>query len=141
VRLAGGDGPAGGQFTLTDIKGVVHKGRGDDMPPNMARYARATDARTLGDVLVGADVFLGLSAPMCSSPEWLPQMAKKPLILALANPDPEFCRKSPKRLRGPTPSSPPARSDYVNQVNNVLCFPFVFRRRRWMWMPPPSMKK
>jgi len=56
-------------ITLTDIKGVVHKGRGDDMPPNMARYARATDARTLGDVLVGADVFPGsVRRPMCSSP-------------------------------------------------------------------------
>src|SRR5881398_1619139 len=77
-------------ITLTDIKGVVHKDRGDDMPPNMARYARRTDARTLGDVLVGADVFLGLSAPNVLKPEWLPQMAAKPLILALANPDPEI---------------------------------------------------
>src|SRR6185312_9416362 len=64
--------------TLTDINGVVHAGRGDDMPPNMARYARKTDARTLGEVLAGADVFLGLSAPNVLKPEWLPQMAAKP---------------------------------------------------------------
>src|SRR6185295_15900326 len=106
--------------TLTDIKGVVHKGRGDDMPPNMARYARATDART------GADVFLGLSAPNVLKPEWLPQMAKKPLILALANPDPEILPEVAKAAR-PDAIIATGRSDYVNQVNNVLCFPFVFR--------------
>ncbi|HEU4550381.1 MAG TPA: malic enzyme-like NAD(P)-binding protein, partial [Rhizomicrobium sp.] len=76
--------------TLTDIKGVVYQGRGDEMAPNMARYARKTDARTLQDVLVGADVFLGLSAPKVLKPQWLGQMAGKPLILALANPDPEI---------------------------------------------------
>ncbi len=113
-------------ITLTDIKGVVHKGRGDDMPPNMARYARATDARTLGDVLVGADVFLGLSAPNVLKPEWLPQMAKKPLILALANPNPEILPEVAKAAR-PDAIIATGRSDYVNQVNNVLCFPFVFR--------------
>jgi malate dehydrogenase (oxaloacetate-decarboxylating)(NADP+) len=113
-------------ITLTDIKGVVHKNRGDEMAPNMARYARQTDARTLGDVLVGADVFLGLSAPNVLKPEWLPQMAPKPLILALANPDPEILPEVAKAAR-PDAIIATGRSDYVNQVNNVLCFPFVFR--------------
>ncbi|HWU56952.1 MAG TPA: NADP-dependent malic enzyme [Rhizomicrobium sp.] len=113
-------------ITLTDIKGVVHKDRGDDMPPNMARYARKTDARTLGDVLVGADVFLGLSAPNVLKAEWLPQMAAKPLILALANPNPEIMPEVAKAAR-PDAIIATGRSDYVNQVNNVLCFPFVFR--------------
>jgi malate dehydrogenase (oxaloacetate-decarboxylating)(NADP+) len=112
--------------TLTDIKGVVHKDRGDEMAPNMARYARATDARTLGDVLVGADVFLGLSAPNVLKAEWLPLMAKNPLILALANPDPEIMPEVAKATR-PDAIIATGRSDYVNQVNNVLCFPFVFR--------------
>jgi malate dehydrogenase (oxaloacetate-decarboxylating)(NADP+) len=112
--------------TLTDIKGVVHAGRGDEMAPNMARYARTTDARTLHDVLVGADVFLGLSAPHVLRPEWLPLLADKPLILALANPDPEI---DPEAVRTGRPDAIMAtgRSDYANQVNNVLCFPFVFR--------------
>jgi malate dehydrogenase (oxaloacetate-decarboxylating)(NADP+) len=112
--------------TLTDIKGVVHKDRGDEMPPNMARFARKTDARTLGDVLVGADVFLGLSAPNVLKPEWLPQMAPNPLILALANPDPEILPELAKATR-PDAIIATGRSDYPNQVNNVLCFPFVFR--------------
>jgi malate dehydrogenase (oxaloacetate-decarboxylating)(NADP+) len=113
-------------ITLTDIKGVVHKDRGDEMAPNLACYARKTDARTLGDVLVGADVFLGLSAPNVLKPEWLPQMAAKPLILALANPDPEILPEVAKAAR-PDAIIATGRSDYVNQVNNVLCFPFVFR--------------
>ncbi len=113
-------------ITLTDIKGVVHKDRGDVMPPNMARYARKTDARTLGEVLAGADVFLGLSAPNVLKAEWLPQMAKKPLILALANPNPEILPEVAKAAR-PDAIIATGRSDYVNQVNNVLCFPFVFR--------------
>jgi malate dehydrogenase (oxaloacetate-decarboxylating)(NADP+) len=112
--------------TLTDIKGVVHVGRGDEMAPNMARYARQTDARTLSEVLAGADVFLGLSAPNVLKPEWLGQMADKPLILALANPDPEILPEVAKAAR-PDAIIATGRSDYVNQVNNVLCFPFVFR--------------
>ena len=112
--------------TLTDIKGVVYAGRDKDMPPNMARYARKTDARTLGEVLVDADVFLGLSAPNVLKKEWLPQMADKPLILALANPDPEILPETAKAAR-PDAIIATGRSDYANQVNNVLCFPFVFR--------------
>ena len=115
-----------GNVTLTDIKGVVHVGRDKDMPSNMARYARKTDARTLGEVLAGADVFLGLSAPNVLKKEWLPQMADKPLILALANPDPEILPELAKAAR-PDAIIATGRSDYVNQVNNVLCFPFVFR--------------
>ena len=112
--------------TLTDIKGVVHQGRGDEMAPNLARYARQTDARTLPDVLGGADVFLGLSAPKVLKPEWLGLMAERPLILALANPDPEI---EPDEVHAARPDAIVAtgRSDHANQVNNVLCFPFVFR--------------
>jgi malate dehydrogenase (oxaloacetate-decarboxylating)(NADP+) len=112
--------------TLTDIKGVVYAGREPDMPDNMARYARQTDARTLGEVLVDADVFLGLSAPNVLKKEWLPQMAPKPLIMALANPDPEILPEVAKLAR-PDAIIATGRTDYANQVNNVLCFPFVFR--------------
>ena len=112
--------------TLTDVKGVVYEGREENMPPNMARYARKTDARALGDVLEGADIFLGLSAPRVLKPEWLPLLAEKPLILALANPDPEIL---PELVRAARPDAIVAtgRTDYPNQVNNVLCFPFIFR--------------
>jgi len=112
--------------TLTDINGVVYEGRDADMPANMARYARKTDARTLGDVLAGADVFLGLSAPRVLKPEWLPLLAEKPLILALANPEPEILPELVKAAR-PDAIVATGRSDYPNQVNNVLCFPYIFR--------------
>ncbi|PVM86031.1 NADP-dependent malic enzyme [Caulobacter radicis] len=112
--------------TLTDIKGVVHAGRDPDMPENMARYARPTDARTLPDVLPGADIFLGLSAPRVFKPEWLPLLAEKPLILAMANPDPEILPELVQAAR-PDAIMATGRSDYPNQVNNVLCFPFIFR--------------
>ena len=115
-----------GHVTLTDIKGVVHQTRGDDMAPNLARYARHTDARTLAEVLAGADVFLGLSAPDVLKPAWLAPMAAKPLILALANPDPEITPEAAIAAR-PDAIIATGRSDYANQVNNVLCFPFVFR--------------
>ena len=112
--------------TLTDIKGVVYEGRETDMAPNMARYARRTDARALPDVLAGADIFLGLSAPRVLKPEWLAQMAERPIIMALANPDPEI---TPAEARAARPDAIVAtgRSDFPNQVNNVLCFPFIFR--------------
>jgi malate dehydrogenase (oxaloacetate-decarboxylating)(NADP+) len=111
--------------TLTDVKGVVRADR-PGMLANMARYARETNAQTLQDVLAGADVFLGLSAPRVLKPEWLPLLADKPLILALANPDPEI---DPNAVRTHRPDAIVAtgRSDYPNQVNNVLCFPFIFR--------------
>jgi malate dehydrogenase (oxaloacetate-decarboxylating)(NADP+) len=111
--------------TLTDIDGVVHEGR-NDLPGNMRRYAKATEARTLGEVLKGADVFLGLSAPRVFKPEWLPLLADKPLILALANPDPEILPEQVTAVR-PDAIMATGRSDYPNQVNNVLCFPFIFR--------------
>jgi malate dehydrogenase (oxaloacetate-decarboxylating)(NADP+) len=111
--------------TLTDINGVVRTDR-QGMLPNMARYARDTNARTLREVLAGADVFLGLSAPRILNPEWLPLFAEKPMILALANPDPEI---DPRLVQSHRPDAIVAtgRSDYPNQVNNVLCFPFIFR--------------
>ena len=115
-----------GNVTLTDVKGVVYEGRDEAMPANMAHYARQTDARRLRDVLAGADVFLGLSAPNVLKAEWLDLLADKPLILALANPDPEIM---PELVRAARPDAIVAtgRSDFPNQVNNVLCFPFIFR--------------
>ena len=112
--------------TLVDIKGVVFEGRDPDMAPNMARYARRTDARTLPDVLADADILLGLSAPGVVKPEWLAQMAPRPIIMALANPDPEITPDAARAAR-PDAIIATGRSDFPNQVNNVLCFPFIFR--------------
>jgi len=112
--------------TLTDIKGVVHADRGDEMAPNMARYAHKTDARTLPEVMGGADVFLGLSAPRVLKAEWLSLLAPRPIILALANPEPEI-RPDVAVAARPDAIVATGRSDFPNQVNNVLCFPFVFR--------------
>ncbi len=111
--------------SLTDIKGVVRADR-EGMLANMARYAKETNANTLEDVLPGADVFLGLSAPRVLKAEWLHLLAEQPMILALANPDPEI---DPALVRAHRPDAIVAtgRSDYPNQVNNVLCFPFIFR--------------
>jgi malate dehydrogenase (oxaloacetate-decarboxylating)(NADP+) len=113
-------------ITVTDIKGVVYSGRTELMDPEKAQWARETNARTLDQVLPGADVFLGLSAPRVLKPEWLPAMAASPLILALANPEPEI---TPELARAARPDAIVAtgRTDYPNQVNNVLCFPFIFR--------------
>jgi malate dehydrogenase (oxaloacetate-decarboxylating)(NADP+) len=111
--------------TLTDIAGVVHAER-PGMLPNMARYARRTHAQTLEDVLTGADIFLGLSAPRVLRPEWLGRLAEKPLILALANPEPEIMPELAREMR-PDAIVATGRSDTPNQVNNVLCFPFIFR--------------
>ena len=96
------------------------------MDDNKARYAQQTDARTLADILAGADVFLGLSAARVLKPEWLAKMADKPLILALANPEPEIMPDVAKAAR-PDAVIATGRSDFPNQVNNVLCFPFIFR--------------
>jgi len=111
--------------TLTDIAGVVRTDR-EGMLPNMARYARDTGAQQLVDVLPGTDIFLGLSAPGVLKPEWLHMLAERPLILALANPHPEIM---PDLARAARPDAIVAtgRSDFPNQVNNVLCFPFIFR--------------
>jgi malate dehydrogenase (oxaloacetate-decarboxylating)(NADP+) len=111
--------------TLTDIKGVVHANR-ENLDERMACYARVTDARTLEDVLDGCDIFMGLSAPRVLKAEWLHKLAPNPLILALANPEPEIL---PEAVRAARPDAIIAtgRSDYPNQCNNVLCFPFIFR--------------
>ena len=111
---------------VTDIKGVVYKGRTEEMDDNKARYAVDTGARTLADVIAGADVFLGLSAAGVLKPEMVKKMAAKPLILALANPHPEILPDDAKAVR-PDAVIATGRSDYPNQVNNVLCFPFIFR--------------
>ncbi|MGH7056621.1 MAG: NADP-dependent malic enzyme [Acetobacteraceae bacterium] len=112
--------------TLTDIKGVVHAGRDGLAADHLARFARETAARRLEEVLDGADVFLGLSAPRVLKSEWLTRFAPRPLILALANPDPEITPEEVKQAR-PDAIVATGRSDYPNQVNNVLCFPFIFR--------------
>jgi malate dehydrogenase (oxaloacetate-decarboxylating)(NADP+) len=111
---------------VSDIKGVVYAGRKEEMDPNKARYVKKTDARTLGEIIAGADVFLGLSAGGVLKPEMVKQMADKPLILALANPEPEIQPDLAKAAR-PDAVIATGRSDFPNQVNNVLCFPFIFR--------------
>ncbi|HEV2220373.1 MAG TPA: NADP-dependent malic enzyme [Casimicrobiaceae bacterium] len=111
---------------VADIKGVVWRGRTEEMDDNKARYAQPTAARTLAEILAGADIFLGLSAGRVLKPEWLPGMAAKPLILALANPEPEIMPDIAKAAR-PDAVIATGRSDFPNQVNNVLCFPFIFR--------------
>jgi len=111
---------------VSDIVGVVYEGRTEQMDPNKARYARSTPARSLGEIIDGADVFLGLSAGKVLTPEMVMRMAPKPLIFALANPEPEI---QPALAREARPDAVIAtgRSDFPNQVNNVLCFPFIFR--------------
>ena len=111
---------------VTDIAGVVYTGRKEVMDDNKARYARKTDARMLNEVIEGADVFLGLSAGGVLKPEMVKKMAARPLILALANPEPEILPEQIKAVRDDAVIAT-GRSDYPNQVNNVLCFPFIFR--------------
>jgi malate dehydrogenase (oxaloacetate-decarboxylating)(NADP+) len=111
---------------VSDIKGVVYAGRLEDMDDQKAKYAQPTSARTLGEIIAGADLFLGLSAGGVLKSEMLAKMADRPLILALANPDPEISPEVAKATR-PDAIIATGRSDYPNQVNNVLCFPFIFR--------------
>jgi malate dehydrogenase (oxaloacetate-decarboxylating)(NADP+) len=111
---------------VTDKYGVAWKGRKEEMDPRKERYAKDTNARTLGDVIEGADVFLGLSAPGVLKPEHVARMVERPLILALANPVPEIMPEEARKAR-PEAIIATGRSDYPNQVNNVLCFPFIFR--------------
>jgi malate dehydrogenase (oxaloacetate-decarboxylating)(NADP+) len=111
---------------VCDSKGVISVGREDNMEPNKARYAQKTTARTLAEVIEGADVFLGLSTAGVLKPEMVAKMADKPLIFALANPNPEILPEDAKAVR-PDCIVATGRSDYPNQVNNVLCFPFIFR--------------
>ncbi len=111
--------------TLCDIDGVVYLGR-DSMDPYKERYAVDSDARVLDDVIAGADVFLGLSAPRVLTPEQVRRMADRPLIMALANPEPEIRPELVREVR-PDAIMATGRSDYPNQVNNVLVFPYMFR--------------
>ncbi len=110
----------------TDKDGVIHEGRKSEMHVKQGRYAQKTHMRSLGEVIDGADVFLGLSAPNVLTTEMLKKMADKPLIMALANPVPEIMPDVARDAR-PDAIIATGRSDFPNQVNNVLCFPFIFR--------------
>ena len=111
---------------LCDIHGLVYEGRAEDMNPQKAAFAQASDKRTLDDVIDDADLFLGLSGPNVLKPDMVRKMAPRPIIFALANPSPEI---TPDAARAVSPDAIIAtgRSDFPNQVNNVLCFPFIFR--------------
>ncbi|MBV8380463.1 MAG: NADP-dependent malic enzyme [Paucibacter sp.] len=111
---------------LTDLAGVVYEGRTELMDPDKAVFMQKTDARTLAEVIAGADVFLGLSAAGVLKPEMVAKMAPKPLIFALANPTPEILPEEVKAVRDDAIMAT-GRTDYPNQVNNVLCFPYIFR--------------
>lgn len=111
---------------VTDIEGVVYEGRTTLMDPDKARFAQKTDARKLADVIGDADAFLGLSAGGVLKPEMVARMAPRPLILALANPNPEILPSDAHAVRDDVVMST-GRSDFPNQVNNVLCFPYIFR--------------
>lgn len=111
---------------VTDKFGVVYKGRREEMDPRKERYAKETTARTLDDVIDDADIFLGLSAPGVLKPEMVKRMADRPLVFALANPVPEIMPDEARAAR-PDAIIATGRSDFPNQVNNVLCFPFIFR--------------
>lgn len=111
---------------LCDIHGLVYEGRAEDMNPEKAAFAQASDLRTLDDVIDGADLFLGLSGPNVLKTEMVAKMGSRPIVFALANPNPEIM---PDAARAVAPDAIIAtgRSDFPNQVNNVLCFPFIFR--------------
>ncbi len=111
---------------LCDLNGLVYEGRTEEMTPQKAEFAQPGGAQTLDDVIGGADLFLGLSGPGVLTPEMVKKMADRPIIFALANPDPEI---DPDDARAVAPDAIIAtgRSDFPNQVNNVLCFPFIFR--------------
>jgi malate dehydrogenase (oxaloacetate-decarboxylating)(NADP+) len=111
---------------MCDIAGVVYEGRTEEMNPYKARFARKTEMRTLAEALRGADVFIGLSVGNCVTPEMLLSMAERPIVFALANPDPEIPYEVVVKTR-PDAIVATGRSDYPNQVNNLLGFPFIFR--------------
>ncbi|SOE91894.1 malate dehydrogenase (oxaloacetate-decarboxylating)(NADP+) [Burkholderia sp. D7] len=113
-------------ITVTDLAGVVYKGRTELMDPDKERFARETDSRTLAEAIDGADIFLGLSAGGVLKQDMVKGMALKPLIFALANPTPEILPELALEVR-PDAVLATGRTDYPNQVNNVLCFPFIFR--------------
>src|ERR671911_621672 len=126
LNILVGLGVRKGNILVTDSKGVVYEGRTEAMDEQKAQYARPTSARTLGEIVEGADIFLGVSAANVLKPEMVKAMAARPLILALANPNPEIRPELAKQVR-PDAIIATGRSDYPNQVNNVLCFPFIFR--------------
>ncbi len=111
---------------LCDLHGLVHEGRADDMTPQKAEYAQPGGPRTLDDVIDGADLFLGLSGPGVLTQDMVGRMAPKPIIFALANPTPEIMPDLAREV-APDAIIATGRSDFPNQVNNVLCFPFIFR--------------
>ncbi|MBJ7533740.1 NADP-dependent malic enzyme [Rhodomicrobium vannielii ATCC 17100] len=111
---------------VSDRVGVVYEGRTEEMNPYLARYAQPTEFRKLAETLVAADIFLGLSAPRVVSADMVKTMAERPIIMALANPTPEIMPDEVKAVR-PDAIIATGRSDFPNQVNNVLCFPFLFR--------------
>ncbi len=111
---------------VTDLAGVVYEGRTELMDEDKIQFAQKTDARTLGDIIEGADVFLGLSAGGVLKSEMVKKMAANPIIMALANPNPEITPEEVKAVRDDAIIAT-GRSDYHNQVNNVLCFPYIFR--------------
>ncbi|GGY46194.1 NADP-dependent malic enzyme [Pseudoduganella albidiflava] len=111
---------------VTDLAGVVYQGRTELMDPDKERFARDTTARTLGEVIGDADIFLGLSAGGVLKQDMVKRMAARPIILALANPNPEILPEDVKAVRDDAVICT-GRSDYPNQVNNVLCFPYIFR--------------
>jgi malate dehydrogenase (oxaloacetate-decarboxylating)(NADP+) len=111
---------------VTDISGVVYEGRKELMDPQKDPFAQATQLRSLSEVMEGADIFLGLSAGGVLKPEMVKKMAERPLVYALANPTPEILPEEVKAVR-PDAVMATGRTDYPNQVNNVLCFPFIFR--------------
>ena len=113
-------------ITVTDLAGVVYKGRTELMDPDKERFAQDTKARTLAEVIPGADIFLGLSAGGVLKPEMVKAMAPRPLVMALANPTPEILPEEVREVRDDAVIAT-GRSDYPNQVNNVLCFPYIFR--------------
>jgi malate dehydrogenase (oxaloacetate-decarboxylating)(NADP+) len=113
-------------ITVTDLAGVVYKGRKELMDPDKERFAQETPLRTLAEVMPGADIFLGLSAGGVLKPEMVKAMAPSPLIMALANPTPEILPEEVRLVRDDAIIAT-GRSDYPNQVNNVLCFPYIFR--------------
>ncbi len=111
---------------LCDIHGLVYEGRPEDMNPHKSQFAQKSDLRTLDDVIVDADLFLGLSGPNVLKPEMVAKMADRPIIFALANPTPEILPQAAREI-APDAIIATGRSDFPNQVNNVLCFPFIFR--------------
>ncbi len=111
---------------LCDIHGLVYEGRAEDMNPHKDQFAQKSDLRTLDDVIGDADLFLGLSGPNVLKPEMVEKMADRPIIFALANPTPEILPQAAREV-APNAIIATGRSDFPNQVNNVLCFPFIFR--------------